>query len=186
MGTFQELRLAHTRILLVEGEPIAHPRAAFYAAVNARGVLASGFGGVIRLTGGAEIERELRGQGPLLVGSAYATGPGGLADRGVTRIVFGITTSEPGRPPRRDAVESALTAGLELVDRERLRALTLPEVGVRVGGIALAEAATILVAALGARIRRGSLLEDVVIAGSHLAYLRACRDALSALGATGP
>jgi hypothetical protein len=62
----------------------------------------------------------------------------------------------------------------------------LPEVGVRVGGVELAEAATMLIDALGARLRRGSVLDDVVIAGSHLEYLRACRDALLAMGATNP
>jgi len=171
---------------MIEGEPIDHVRSALYAAVNARGVLASGFGGAIRLAGGGEIERELRGQGPLLVGEAYATGPGTLTGRGVERIVFGIATPEPGQPPRRDAAANALTAGLELIDRERLRSLTLPEVGVRVGGVKLAEAATMLIDALGARLRRGSALDDVVIAGSHLEYLRACRDALLAMGATNP
>lgn len=184
MAAVRELLLGHTRITLIEGEPIDHPRAALYAAVNARGVLASGFGGAIRLAGGGEIERELRGQGPLLVGEAYATGPGTLANRGVERIVFGITTPEPGKAPRRDAAGNALTAGLELVDRERIRSLTLPEVGVRVGGIELAEAAKMLIGVLGARLRRGSMLDDVVIAGSHLVYLRACRDALLAMGAT--
>ena len=184
LTALRELLLAHTRISLIQGEPIDHPRAALYAAVNARGVLASGFGGAIRLAGGGEIERELRGQGPLLVGAAYMTGPSALAGRGVKQVVFGITTSDPGLPPRRDAARNALTAGLELIDRERLRSLTLPEVGVRVGGIELVDAATMLIDALGARLRRGSMLEDVVIAGSHLEYLRSCRDALLAMGAT--
>ena len=182
----RELRLAHARITLIQAEPINYPRAALYAAVNARGVLASGFGGVIRLAGGGEIERELRGQAPLLPGEAYATGPGALAERGVARVIFGISTSEPGRAPRRDVAESALVSGLELIDRERLRSLTLPEVGSRIQGVTLAEAATTLANALSARLRRGSILEDIIIAGSHLEYLRACRDALRANGATDP
>jgi O-acetyl-ADP-ribose deacetylase (regulator of RNase III) len=186
VAAVREMHLGHTRIILIQGEPIDHPRAALYAAVNARGVLASGFGGAIRLAAGGEIERELRLQGRLLVGEAYATGPGPLVSRGVERVVFGITTPEPGQAPRRDASANALIAGLELIDRERLRSLTLPEVGVRVGGIELAEAATMLIDAVGARLRRGSMLDDVVIAGSHLEYLRACRDRLRALGATDP
>jgi O-acetyl-ADP-ribose deacetylase (regulator of RNase III) len=186
VAAVREMHLGHTRVTLIQGEPIDHPRAALYAAVNARGVLASGFGGAIRLAAGGEIERELRGQGRLLVGEAYATGPGALAVRGVERVVFGITTPEPGQAPRRDASANALVAGLELIDRERLRSLTLPEVGVRVGGIALADAATVLIEALCARLRRGSMLDDVAIAGSHLEYLRACRDRLRAMGATDP
>ncbi len=184
MAAVRDLQLGQTRITLIQGEPIDNPRAALYAAVNARGVLASGFGGAIRLAAGGEVERELRGQGPLLVGEAYATGSGALMGRGVERVVFGITTPEPGQAPRRDASAAALIAGLELIDRERLRSLTLPEVGVRVGGIALVDAATMLIEALCARLRRGSMLDDVVIAGSHLEYLRACRDRLRAMGAS--
>lgn len=180
------LQLAHTRISLIQGEPIDHPRSAIYAAVNSRGILASGFGGAIRLAAGGEVERDLRAQGPLLVGEAYATGPGLLASRGVVRLVFGIATPEPGRPPRQDVARSALTSGLELIDRERMRSLTLPEVAVRVGGISLSQAAEMLIDVLGARLRRGSMLDDVVIAGLHLEYLRACRSALQAMGATAP
>jgi O-acetyl-ADP-ribose deacetylase (regulator of RNase III) len=182
----RELRIAHARVTLIQGEPIDHPRKALYAAVNARGVLASGFSGAIRLAGGSEIERELRERAPLLVGEAYSTGPGKLAERGVERIIFGVTTAEPGGAPRRDHAERAVQAGLALINHERIRSATFPEVGVRVGGIALADAADMLIDALDAHFRRGTLLEDVVIAGSHLEYLRACRDLLFAIGATEP
>ena len=186
VSAVRELRIAHALVTLIQGEPIDYPRAALYAAVNARGVLASGFGGAIRLAGGSEVERELRGRAPLLVGEAYATGPGKLAERGVVRIIFGVTTTEPGGPPRRDHAERALQAGLALINQERIRSATFPEVGVRVGGIALAEAASMLIDALGAQLRRGALLEDITIAGSHLEYLRACREHLFAIGATDP
>lgn len=186
MAAVRELLLAHTRITLVQAEPIDHVREALYASVNSRGVLVSGFGGAIRLVGGGEIERELRSQGPLLVGGAYATQPGLLANRGVARVIFGVVAHEPGDAPRRDFAERALTAGLELVGRERLRSLTLPEVAVRVSGISLGDAGRLLIDGLGARLRRGSMLDDVVIAGLHLEYLRGCRDALLEMGATNP
>lgn len=186
MAAVRELRIAHARIALVQGEPIDHPRAALYAAVNGRGVLVTAFGGAIRLAGGGEIERELREQAPLLIGEAYMTGPGRLAERGVKRIIFGISTSEPGEAPRRNIVERALQSGLELIGRERIRSVTFPEVGVRVGGISLEDAAAILVDELSAQIRRGSSIEDIAIVGSHLEYLRACRDQFFAIGATDP
>jgi O-acetyl-ADP-ribose deacetylase (regulator of RNase III) len=186
MAAVRELQLQHARITLIEGEPIDHLRPALYAAANARGVLATGLGGAIRLAGGAEIERELREQAPLLIGEAYLTGPGRLASRGVRQVIFGITTPEPGEAPRRDIAERALQTGLEVIGRTRIRSVTFPEVGVRVGGIALAEAASILIDTLGAQIRRGSSLEDIAIVGSHLEYLRACRERLFAIGATDP
>jgi O-acetyl-ADP-ribose deacetylase (regulator of RNase III) len=184
VATVRELRLRHARVTLILGEPIDHPREALYAAVNARGVLASGFGGAIRIAGGGEIERELRGQAPLLVGEAYLTGPGRLAARGVARIVFGVTTLEPGRAPRRDAAVSAIVKGLDAADQARTRSLTLPEIATRVEGLSLADAADLLIDALAARLRRGSSLDEVVIAGLHADYLRRCRDALIQLGAT--
>ena len=186
MAIVRTLLLRSARVDLILGEPIDHPRAALYAAVNARGVLASGFGGAIRLAAGGDVERELRAQSPLLVGEAYLTGPGQLSGRGVSLIAFGITTRAPGLQPRRDAAANALTAALDLMESRRVRALTLPEVATRVIGIDLAGAATILADALAARLRRGTTLDEIAIVGLHHEYLRHCRDRLVALGATDP
>jgi O-acetyl-ADP-ribose deacetylase (regulator of RNase III) len=180
----RELRVGSTSVKLVEGAPMTQLNEALYATVNAQGVLASGFGGAIRLSAGAEIERELRAQAPLLVGVSYLTGPGSLATRGVERIAFGVTTSEPGKPPRRVAVEGALTGALDLLERCGTRSLTLPEVGSRIEGIAVNDAARLLADIVARRIRMGTRLERVVIAGLHLEYLRGCRDRLIEHGAT--
>jgi len=171
-------------VMLIEGAPITHGNDAFYAAINARGVLASGFGGAIRLAGGADVERELRGQGPLLVGEAYLTGPGMLAERGVKHVAFGITVAEPGMTPRRKAVEDALTNALEVLERAASRSITLPEIGSRIPGFTVGDAATLLADVLARRIRLTTRLERVVIAGLDLEYLRRCRDRLIEHGAT--
>ena len=141
MTAMRELRLGTTNVLLVEGAPVAYLSEALFATVNARGVLASGFGGAIRLAGGGEVERELRGQAPLLVGEAYLTGPGNLAGQGVARVAFGITVAEPGMSPRRLAVEDALGNALERLERLGTCSVTLPEIGSRVPVLAVGEAA---------------------------------------------
>jgi O-acetyl-ADP-ribose deacetylase (regulator of RNase III) len=106
-----------------------------------------------------------------------------LAPRGVERLIFGITTARPGQSPTRAAVEQALGDALDVAGRARTRALTLPEVGTRIPGIELAEAGTLLATELAGHLRRSSGLDEVVIAGLHRAYLRACRDALISRGA---
>jgi O-acetyl-ADP-ribose deacetylase (regulator of RNase III) len=184
VAAVREMQCGHTRITLVEGEPIHFPRETIYTTVNARGVMASGFAGAIRLAAGAEVERELRAQGPLLVGEAYQVSPGRLAERGVCRIICGITTPEPGAAPKEVAVREALTSALRLATQARTRGMTFPEVGTRIPGIDLRDAAEILVDILTGEVRRGSPLEAVTIASLHLDYLRACRAHLEARGAT--
>jgi O-acetyl-ADP-ribose deacetylase (regulator of RNase III) len=180
----RELHYEHTRIVLVEGDPIDHLRQSVLVPVNARGVMASGFAGAVRLAAGGGVERELRERGPLLVGDAYVVGPGQLAQRGVQRIICAVTTPQPGAAPRRAAVEDALNAALLLLGRASATALALPEIGTRIHGITLSDAAQLLIAILTGHLRRGLALDEAVITSLHLEYLRACRAALEAAGAT--
>jgi O-acetyl-ADP-ribose deacetylase (regulator of RNase III) len=179
----RELRYEHTRIVLVEGDPIDHVRQSVLVPVNARGVMASGVAGAMRLAAGGGVERELRERGPLLVGGAYLVGPGKLAQRGVRHIICAVTTRQPGAAQRRSAVEEALNAALLLLGRASATELALPEVGTRIPGITLSDAAQLLIAILTGHLRRGLMLDEAVITGQHLEYLRACRAALEAAGA---
>jgi O-acetyl-ADP-ribose deacetylase (regulator of RNase III) len=168
------LRFASTQIELLDGRAIDHPSEAMLTAANTRGLLASGHAGALRLAGGAEIERELQAQAPLLVGSAYLTGAGRLDTRGVRRIAHAVVNSQPGEPPRRAAVERALTAAFTLLDQAGSRAVTTPEIGLRIAGIAVADAATLLVDIVIACFRRGAGFDVVRIASLEPDYLRAC------------
>ena len=178
------LRYAHTDIRLVVGSPLDHLSEALYVAVNARAVLASGLAGSIRLLGGAEIERELRLHGQLLVGGAYRTSGGRLASRGLKHVIHGVTVSEPGASPRRVSVEDAFGAALLLLSDLRARTATFPEIGTRVPGLTLVQSAGLLASILAGALRRQSPLEHITIAGLHLEYLRAVRDGLIQEGAT--
>jgi O-acetyl-ADP-ribose deacetylase (regulator of RNase III) len=182
-GSPRAVRLSGARIHFVDGSPIEHLSEALYAAVNSRGIMASGLAGAIRLAAGAEVERELRAIPNLLLGQAYLVRPGRLARRGVRYIACGVTTLQPGQPPRRTAVEDALSVAFELLRIANARSLTLPEIGLRVPNIDIADAAGILTAALASALRRGLRLDTVTIASLHPAYLRACQEQLLRAGA---
>jgi O-acetyl-ADP-ribose deacetylase (regulator of RNase III) len=176
--------LRHARIILVEGDPMDHPSSAMYTGGNARGIMASGMAGAIRLAGGPEVERELRSHPHLLVGVAYLTGSGKLIERGVNRIVHGISTPQPGTPSKRAALEAALISGLQRLNDVREHSVTLPEIGTRLPNIELTEAADLCADIVGSHLRRSNAMEQVTIAGRHLVYLRQCRDRFIEMGAT--
>src|SRR3954467_12937192 len=128
----QDVRFERAVVRFVVGRAADHCSEACFTGANTRGIMASGHAGALRLLAGAEPERELQAQMPLLIGEAYLTGPGRLAQQGVARIVHAVLNVEPGEPTARSMVEHALDQALELIDRQRTRALTLPEVGQRI------------------------------------------------------
>jgi O-acetyl-ADP-ribose deacetylase (regulator of RNase III) len=168
------LRFASTQIELLDGRAIEHLSDSMVTAANTRGLLASGHAGALRLAGGADIERELQAQAPLLVGSAYLTGSGRLSTRGVSRIAHAVVNSQPGEPPRRAAVERALAAALTLLDQAGSRSVTLPEIGLRIADISVSDAAALLSEIVIACLRRGAGFDIVRVASLEPDYLRAC------------
>lgn len=169
------LRFGATTLELIEGRAVDFPSEAMLTTANARGIMASGNAGALRLLAGAELERALQASGPLLVGQAYVTEPGQLAARGVARVVHAVINAQPGEPSKRAAVARALAEAFDLLAERGTRSLTLPDVGLRVPNIGVGEAAALLTDALIARIRRGAPFEQVRIASLEPAYLRACR-----------
>jgi O-acetyl-ADP-ribose deacetylase len=181
--TLHNLRLGSTRVTFRGGDPIEHVSEALYVSVNARSVMASGFAGAVRIAAGQEVERELRSHGDLLLGTAYLVGPGNLAERGVTVIACGVTAAAPGLPPKRALVQDAFAMALDLLVERGTRALTLPEIGTRIPGITLGDAAGILTRTVAARLRQGSRLTDITIASLHPEYLGQCHARLLSAGA---
>lgn len=173
-ATGSSLYVRHTRVVLATGTVLDYPREAIYVGGNARGVMASGAAGAIRRAGGGVVERRLREQMPLLPGLTYLTDPGHLGEAGVRIVAYGVISSSPGASPTRPAIEAALRSALEQLDGARIRTLTLPDVGVRLPGVALAGAADVLMDVLTTAIRRASSLDEVVIASSHPEYLLRC------------
>jgi O-acetyl-ADP-ribose deacetylase (regulator of RNase III) len=180
----RELIFEGTAIAFAVGQIDAETAEAMCIGVNAQGVMASGHAGIIRLAAGPEIERELRVQAPLLVGDAYLTGPGNLAARGVRLIAAIVVSDMPGAPVQRAALERGLDRALELLDREGVRELVIPDLGLRIPNVEMDSAAAILAVELARRLRRGAALQRVTVVSLHAAYLRAVRERLLASGAS--
>jgi O-acetyl-ADP-ribose deacetylase (regulator of RNase III) len=144
--------------------------------------MAAGLAGEVRLRGGEEIERELRGHTGLLEGEAYLTGPGRLAALGIQRIAHGIFTREPGDTPRAGIPQQALGAGLRLLAEAGVRAVTTQGVGTRVPEVSHAEAGAEMARVIAAQVRQ-SRLREIVVTSIHPEFLAACRIELESLGA---
>jgi O-acetyl-ADP-ribose deacetylase (regulator of RNase III) len=168
-------------LLLVQGRPLDFPRPGLYVPGNGRGIMAAGLAGEVRLRGGQEIERELRGHTGLLEGEAYLTGPGRLATLGIQRIAHGIVTREPGGTPRSGTPQRALSAGLRLLAEAGVRAVTAQGVGTRVVEISHEEAGAEMARVIAAQVRQ-SRLREIVVTSIHPGFLAACRAELVRLG----
>jgi hypothetical protein len=90
----------------------------------------------------------------------------------------------PGAPVQRAALERGLDRALELLDREGVRDLAVPDLGLRIPNMDTGGAASILAIELARRLRRGAALRRVTVVSLHTEYLRAVRDRLLASGAT--
>lgn len=96
---------------------------------NRRGVMGVGVAGLIRIHGGAEIEREAMALAPLTMGSAAVTSAGKLAEHGTRAIIHAVVSDALGTPTRENIIREATLATLAAADRQRMRSLVLPPLG---------------------------------------------------------
>lgn len=178
------LSLGAATVVWKQGQIDRHPAEALCVGVNAEGIMASGHAGLVRLAAGADVERDLRAQAPLLLGEAYCTAAGALMEQGVRLIACVVTSEAPGGPVIRDALERGLDRALELLAREQVTTLSIPDVGMRIPNLSVESAAAILADALAARLRRGAALRNITVVSLDQRYLEAARRRLLALGAT--
>ncbi len=173
-----ELYLGGTRIDLIVGDPLDHLLEGLYTGTNARGVMGAGLSADIRRRAGADVERELRTQAPLLTGQAYLTGPGAFHNQGVKAIAHGVVVAKPGESPGLQVSIDALLNGLRLLEEAGCRTITIPEVGWRVFNLDHAGVAAELGKTIAIHLRRRSRLQSVCIVSRHPEYLQALRPVL--------
>ena len=142
-------RCGGTEVWVWQGDITAAGTEAIVNAANNEGWLGSGVAGAIRRAAGDQVEAEAVAQAPWPVGDAVRTGPGRLADRGVTALRHAAAMA-PGRPASAAAAGSATAAALRLAAAEGLTSVALPALGTGVGGVRLEAAA----AAMGAAVRQ--------------------------------
>ena len=164
--TTRAVRFGRTVVHPATGDLIDQPVQAIVYAANSRGVMGAGPSGSVRLVGGQEIEREAMEAAPFDLGTAFVTGPGRLAERGIEAIIHAVVAPLLGESAELPEVRRALEASLREVDARRYHSLAMPLLGVRAEAT-IAERTDIveaLVEELVAHLRRGgSRLESVII-----------------------
>jgi O-acetyl-ADP-ribose deacetylase (regulator of RNase III) len=123
------VEFGRTRIAVGAGEPVDQPVQAIICPANARGIMPSSGSHSLRFSAGPDVERQVRALTPLNIGTAVITSSGNLDARGIERLIHAIITSEPGAGALLPNVRDAVAASLELAQRERIRSLAIPILG---------------------------------------------------------
>jgi O-acetyl-ADP-ribose deacetylase (regulator of RNase III) len=160
------VRFGRTLVLPGSGHPIDQHVDVVVCAANGRGVMGVGVAGSIRLTGGAEIERQIMAHAPLVVGAAYVTDSGELATRGIHHIIHAVVADALGSPSRGDTVRRATSATLTVADRIGALSLAIPPLGAGLGPATLGASTVwlLMIEEIVAHLRRfHSRLERIVL-----------------------
>ena len=120
------VRFGRTVMLPSAGSLFTHRVEAIVAPANRRGVMGVGTAGQVRLEGGQEIEREAMERAPLTLGTAVVTMPGRLAERGTRAIIHAVVADALASPTRETTIRDAMTAVLEIAEREKVRSIAIP------------------------------------------------------------
>lgn len=123
------VRFGRTLVVPVSGSVFDHRVEAIVCPANRRGVMGVGIAGLIRLRGGAGIEREAMQRSPITMGDAIVTTPGKLAETGTKAVIHAVISDALGAPTREVTIRRATISALECADRHRLRSLSLPPLG---------------------------------------------------------
>jgi O-acetyl-ADP-ribose deacetylase (regulator of RNase III) len=154
-------------IIVASAAPILdQPVDAIVCPANRRGVMGVGLSGMVRMTGGIEIEREAMAHAPLTIGTAVETTAGDLAARGVRVILHAVVSDSLGSPTRADIVRRATVSALQAVDRGRLKSVAFPPLGSGLAAIGLTTMMvfTYMIDEIVAHLRRfTSRLERIVL-----------------------
>jgi O-acetyl-ADP-ribose deacetylase (regulator of RNase III) len=178
----QAVRFGRTVVHPAAGDLIDQAVQAIIYAANIRGVMGAGPAGSVRLAGGQEIEREAMEAAPFDLGTAFVTGSGRLADRGIESVVHAVVAPHLGEVAELVDVRRALEAALQAVDARRYHSLAIPLLGVRAEATVgeRTEIIEAIVEELVAHLRRGgSRLESVVIVTRFADDLAIIMDSLS-------
>lgn len=133
--------------------------------------------GAVKRHAGDDVEREAVEQGPIRVGQVVVTAGGRLA------APYVIHAAAVGHDLRRDpaGLRSAVQAALEAVERLALRRVAIAPLGAERGVFPPAEAAEIMIAAIGDHAEHGTgSPENVVVAVTQSEELTAYGAALEA------
>lgn len=161
------LRFGRTTVQVLVGDVLCTEAEAILCPANRRGMMVAGAAGLVRLRGGAEVEREIMSRAPLTLGTSVATSSGDLAARGIQIVFHTVVFDDLGGSTRLDLVERAVTSALQSAERHRVRSLVIPPVGSGVGSGRLTQQDVygVVVEELAGHLRRfTSRIEHITIA----------------------
>ncbi len=161
-----QITVIHGSLLDVDAEAIVN-------AANSLGLMGGGVAGAIKRAAGADVEEEARRQAPIPVGRAALTSGGRTKFRG---IIHAPTMPQPAMRIPAENVALATRAALALADERGFATVALPGMGTGVGGVAPAEAAARMVAAV--RAFAPTALQSVILVDVDPAMVRAWQEAL--------
>jgi O-acetyl-ADP-ribose deacetylase len=175
-----KLRVKQTSVQVERGDITDSEVDAIVNAANSTLTMGAGVAGALKRKGGVIIEEEAIRQGPIEVGEAILTTAGNLA---ATHVIHAATM---GADLKTDGakIAAATKSTLQLADKHRLTSIAFPALGTGVGGVAPAQAAEAMVAALLEYLRgRPTSLKRVMFVVYQDEAYRAFTETLNRLGA---
>ena len=160
------MRFGLTILSVVAGELVDQPVEALIVAGNTRGLLGAGPAGSLRSAAGAAPEQQARETAPHELGTAFVTGPGALAGRGVVGLIHAVVSVGLGEAPRPRDIPVALSAGLGMSRAAHHRSIAIPILGANAASPLEARlaAAEVVIETLVAFLRTGgNRLERVIL-----------------------
>lgn len=128
-------------IEVIRGDISSQPAEAVVNAANNQLWMGSGVAGALKRVGGAEIETEAMGKGPIAVGAAVATSAGRLPARYIIHAaVMGQDLATDG-----GKVAAATASSLALAEELAVASIAFPALGTGVGGYPLGECARTMI-----------------------------------------
>jgi O-acetyl-ADP-ribose deacetylase len=112
---------------------------------NSYGQMGGGVAGVIKKTGGAQIEKDAMAQAPIAIGEAVITGAGKLKCKWV---LHAPTMEQPAQRTNKEKVFRAATAAIELAKKKNIKSIAFPGMGTGVGKVKPDDAARAIVDAV--------------------------------------
>jgi O-acetyl-ADP-ribose deacetylase len=155
----QQVQIHRSILRLVRGDLTALEVDAvvFYARPDL--ALGSGFGTAISVRGGAAVQKELKGLGPVAVGQAVVTGAGNLKAKYLVHAV-GPRFQEVDTEAK---LRATVLSALEAAEAKDVKRIALPPMGAGFYGVSLELCARVMIEAIQSYLEGETNIEEVLL-----------------------
>lgn len=148
------------RVEVVKGDITELEIEAIVNPANSQLRMGGGLAGVIKDSGGDEIEKEARKKAPVDVGSAVLTSAGSLPS---DHVIHSPTMKDPAQKISTDNVRASIRGVLKCAEENELEEVAIPGLGTGIGGVSPQDAASTMLKELSEL--ESDKLERVVLVG---------------------